>query len=207
MHPTRMSLALALFAAALATGCASTAGSGKATAATATTTAQPQPSPTVDLQPEIAAKPAEQRNSPLVRPGQDPAIAGPGADIKARPPGFEPIDRSLEERVEQRWKLLMAGKGDAAYDFLTAGVRSTVKRSQYAADMGSRPIRWIAADALDGKCEGTSCNVRVLMTYRFTMQSTGAKEMQSQSAITERWLKVGDEWHHLPEQYLEGFIK
>jgi len=202
MLPTRISLALAVFSAALVTGCASTSESGKATAGPASPSV-----PVVDPVEETAAKPAEQRNSPLVQPGQDPVMARPGVDIRARPPGFEPLEKHLEERVEQRWKLLMAGKGDVAYDFLTAGVRSTLKRNQYAADMGSRPIRWIAAEALDSKCEAISCAVRVLMSYKFSMQSTGAREMQSQSAITERWIKVGDEWQHIPEQYLEGFIK
>ncbi len=202
MRTTRISLAIAVVAASLAAGCASTAGPGEAAAAAKSD------SPAADAPAEqIAAPPAEQRNSPLVRPGQDPAIAGPGVDIRARPPGFEPIDKRLEDRVEQRWKLLMAGKTDEAYEFLTAGVRSAIPRKQYSADMGSRPIRWMGAEALDGQCEATSCAVRVLMTYRFSMQSTGAKEMQSQSAITERWIKVGDEWHHLPEQFLEGFIK
>lgn len=202
MLPTRLSLALAFFATTLVTGCASTSESGKAAAVPAA-----QPAPLEVPGAATATGAAEQRNSPLVRPGQDPAIAGPGVDIRARPPGFEPLDKDLESRVEQRWKLLMDGNGAVAYDFLTVGVQSTLKREQYAADMASRPIRWIAAEALDAKCEATSCAVRVLMTYKFSMQSTGAKQMQSQSAITERWIKVGDAWHHIPEQYLEGFIK
>lgn len=201
MHATQPPLLLAGLAAALLSACASNGGADRPVAVAEPKTGAAAPAAAAP------AAPAPQLNSPLVRPGQDPAQAGEGVDIRTRPPGFEPLEKSLETRVEERWKLLMAGKADVAYDFLTAGVRSALDRKTYAADMHSRPIKWEAADAMDAQCDGPSCAVRVIVTFKFAMQSTGVKEMKTQSAITERWIKVGEQWNHIPDQYLEGFAK
>ncbi len=145
--------------------------------------------------------------SPLVQPGQNPAVAGPGVDIRATPPGFSPLPTELQARVEERWKLLIDGKGEQAYDFLTPGVRSTLARDAYGDEMRSRPVKWLSAEALDGECEATSCAARVLISFQFRMPATGAGDIKSQSALTERWVKLGDTWSHLPEKYLEGLAK
>ena len=205
-------LAIALAASLAAAGCASTANADRATADASPKVVESKApaGATVEELGEVASGSPESRaatRSALVQPGQDPAIAGRGIDMRASPPGFTRLPAGLEERVEQRWKFLIAGKGEKAYDFLTAGVRSSLNRDNYSSDMRSRPVKWIAAEALDGKCEATSCAARVLMTIKFAMQSTGVREMQTQSAITERWIKVGEEWFHIPEQYLEGFAK
>ncbi len=209
MHAVHCSpWALALAATLAVAGCASTGGadaSKQANRPMAGESTAPVAAP-ADAAPGPGAA-QDTDNSPMVRPGKDPAIAGSGVDIHAMPPGFERLPAGLEERVEQRWKLLIAGDGEKAYDYLTAGVRSSVKRNTYATDMRSRPVRWVSADALDGQCEPTTCAARVLMTIKFSMQSTGVKEMQTQSAITERWIKVENEWFHIPDQYLEGFAK
>lgn len=200
--------AFALAAVLTIAGCASTGGAGESKQA-AQPSAADAPVPVAvpaDAAPEGTAA-RDSDVSPLVRPGQDPALAGKGLDIRAMPPGFEPLPPDLEERVEGRWKLLIAGEGEKAYDYLTAGVRSSLNRDTYAADMRSRPVRWVSADALDAQCEASSCATRVLMTIKFSMQSTGVKEMETQSAITERWIRVGEEWFHIPDQYLEGFAK
>lgn len=203
MHATQSSLLMTALAAGLLSACASNGGADKP-AAVAESKVQTA-APAAEASP--APAPAPQTNSRLVRPGQDPAQAGKGVDIRTRPPGFEPLEKDLETRAEARWKLLMEGKADEAYDYLTAGVRSSLDRKTYAADMHSRPIKWEAADAMDAQCAGPSCAVRVIVTFKFAMQSTGVKEMKTQAAITERWIKVADQWNHIPDQYLEGFAK
>lgn len=213
MHAVQMApLAVALAAVLSVAACAST-GSGnraKADASPAVAVARTPAVTAVGMGAEsssAAPKSAPTTNSPLVQAGHDPAIAGAGVDIRQSPAGFTPLPEDLEARVEQRWKLLIAGDGEKAYDFLTAGVRSSLNRSTYANDMRSRPVRWVSVEALDGQCEATSCSVRVFMTVKFSMQATGVREMQTQSAITERWIEVGGGWFHIPDQYLEGFAK
>ncbi len=125
-------------------------------------------------------------------------------DIRASPPGFGPFPAGLKERAKKRWELLIAGKGEAAFDFLSAGVKSSLNRSAYANDMRSRPVKWISAEALDAKCEAASCEVRMLMTVSFATPSSGVEVMESQAGTTERWIKVGDGWFHIPDEYLEG---
>ncbi len=156
---------------------------------------------------DAAAQVAMNASSPLVQEGQDPVLAGPGIDIRKSPEGFTPLPVALKTRADQRWKLLIEGKGEQAYDYLTAGVRSSIDREVYASDMRSRPIKWLRAEALDGQCEGDSCSVRVLIDVKFSIQSSGGKEMETETAITERWIRVGDNWSHIPDEYLEGFAK
>lgn len=198
--------AASLLVTILAAGCATGGNSSKAEIAAASAV-EATAAPSVGTDTVATPTAPASNNSPLVRPGQDPAIAGKGVDIRATAPGFGPLPTGLKARVEERWKLLIAGKGDQAYDFLTAGVKSSLSRATYASDMRTRPVRWVSAEALDAKCEATSCVARVLMEIRFSMQATGSEEIQTQAGITERWIQVEGDWFHLPEQYLEGFAK
>lgn len=206
-------LAASLLAASLLASCAASPPmeraaaaepqAGKAATSMDSMESEAQPAPTLESGGAFASNHA----SPTAVPGADPGVLGTGTDPYASPEGFSALAPVLEQRAENRWKLLIEGKGDKAYDFLSAGVRSSLDRDVYASDMRTRPVQWVSADALDGQCEASTCLVRVLVNVKFKIQAGGGRNMDTESVITERWIDVNGVWSHIPDEYVQGFTK
>lgn len=106
----------------------------------------------------------------------------------------------VQERAIQRWNLLIAHKAEQAYDYLSPGYRSTQPRDAYAKIKNSSPVRWESVKPLDNKCDGETCTVRLVITSKVVLPQLEGHDVESQSPVTERWLKSDGQWYFLPEE-------
>lgn len=105
---------------------------------------------------------------------------------------------ALEKRAVERWQLLIEGKPEQAYDYLTPGYRATRSREAYAQAFKPGVLRWQSVEWRRAECpEPDSCEARLIVTYTVTMPRAG--DGFSLREIKERWLNVDGEWYHLPE--------
>lgn len=212
-NTTCLTLAASLIATALLASCAAPMQAERAATAEAMPGVAAESTKSIDAETPPATASASgaafatNHASPTAVPGADPGVVDNGIDPYASPEGFSALKPVLEQRAESRWNLLIDGKGEQAYEFLSAGVRSSLDREVYANDMRSRPLLWLAADALDGQCEGGTCLVRVLVKVKFKIQAGGGRDMETDSVVTERWIEVDGVWAHIPDEYVQGFTK
>jgi hypothetical protein len=107
--------------------------------------------------------------------------------------------KSVEDRSVDRWNLIIAGKPEQAYDYLSPGYRSGRSRAEYADLMRNKPVKWTKAEFVEKDCESDICTLGVLISFKFKMQVSGVGEMQSQQTITEKWIRSGADWFFLPD--------
>ena len=104
----------------------------------------------------------------------------------------------LKRRVVERWALLIAQKGDLAFDYLSPGYQQTHNRVKYGSDMASRPVRWFRAAFDHSECASEdACEVSVLVDFKVRI-SAGMGVSESFAYIKERWISVDGIWYHLP---------
>lgn len=133
-------------------------------------------------------------------PDGDPAPEGPRGrstdDIKLANP--HQASDELEERVLERWALLIANRGQEAYDYLTPGYRTSKQRDTYASEMAARPVRWKALGVNNKTCASeTSCEVSVWSETEVKLSvAMGANTVFG--GHLEQWLKIDGVWYYLP---------
>ncbi len=105
---------------------------------------------------------------------------------------------TLEQRVAERWQLVIARDYVAAYAYLTPGYRSTYGVSDYVARETRMPLRFLGAEQAGVECASPdSCLVDV--DVRYSARLPGAGDVQSINRRQERWLLTDGVWHLLPE--------
>ncbi|HET6604083.1 MAG TPA: hypothetical protein VFG21_07695 [Xanthomonadaceae bacterium] len=106
-----------------------------------------------------------------------------------------------EERAAERWDLLVAGKADQAWDYLTPGYRQTRPRELYAAEIAVRPVRWTSAEVMGVECpEQDRCMVKVKIDYSLRSQARGVGMIESYVVSDETWIRSDRGWFHLPPE-------
>lgn len=109
--------------------------------------------------------------------------------------------KSVEDRAVKRWDLLIAGKADEAYEFLTEGYRSTHPKDVYVAAKTHTALTWKAAKYSEKKCESEDvCTVSILLTYSLSMHAGMPKPVEASTYESEKWIKSGGQWFHLPRE-------
>lgn len=104
----------------------------------------------------------------------------------------------LERRAVERWQLLIDGKPDQAYDYLTPGYRTTVSRQEYARNALLGTLKWQSAAWRSADCRtDDACEAQVLIGYSVRM--SGAGDVASVNLQKEDWLRVEGEWYFLPK--------
>lgn len=104
-----------------------------------------------------------------------------------------------EERAAERWELLVAGKPDQAWDYLTPGYRETRPRELYAAEISVRQVRWTGAEVMGVECpEQDRCIVKVKIHYSLRSHARGVGMIESFTVSDETWIRSGQGWFHLP---------
>lgn len=104
---------------------------------------------------------------------------------------------ALERRAVERWQLLIDGKPDEAYDYLTPGYRSTISRQEYARNALLGAIRWRSVNWRDAECRSAdACEVSLQVEY--TVRMSGAGDVPSVNLQKEDWLLVKGKWYLLP---------
>lgn len=107
--------------------------------------------------------------------------------------------KALERRAVERWQLLIDGKPEEAYEYLTPGYRLTRNQDAYMERYRPGVIRWRSVEWRGADCaEADSCEVRLLLTYTVAMPSAG--EGFSVRELKERWLRVKGQWYHFPDR-------
>ncbi len=106
---------------------------------------------------------------------------------------------ALERRVVERWNLLIAGDYTGAYDYFTPGYRSTRTAEAFAASAKPAIMTWRSIEWRGANCETPdSCLVSLLLSY--SVQIAGAGTVPAITEVKERWMRIGGDWHHLPQQ-------
>lgn len=110
-------------------------------------------------------------------------------------------EEQLTTRPIARWEHLIAKRADQAWEYLSPGYRSTRNRDEYIATMITRPVRWLGVEFHSYKCidEGSFCEVNLKVSFTVVSRQIGVGEVQSFGYVTERWIKSGDTWFHVPE--------
>lgn len=104
----------------------------------------------------------------------------------------------LKQRVVERWALLIAKRGQDAFDYLTPGYKQTHDRVKYGTEMGDRPVRWYRAAFDHSECASEdSCEVAVLVDFKVRI-SAGMGVTESFAYIKEQWIRIEGVWYHVP---------
>lgn len=124
------------------------------------------------------------------------ALVSGCATTQVKSPG-DPM-AALEQRVAERWQLVIGRDLVKAYEYLTPGYRSTVSVSDYVAREARTPLQFQKADQAGVECASPdSCLVEVDVSY--SARLPGAGNVQSVNRRQERWLLTNDVWHLLPQ--------
>lgn len=133
-------------------------------------------------------------------PDGDPVEPGPKGrtttDIALKTPHVPSQD--LKERALERWALLLAKRGEEAFDYLTPGYRSNRDAKSWAAEMGARPITWKELGIHDVKCD-TEDSCEVSVWSESTVKLSVAMGTNSVfGGHLEEWLRIDGVWYYLP---------
>ncbi len=100
----------------------------------------------------------------------------------------------LEERAEARWDALIKGDFEKAYLFRTPDYRAVVSSQQYKGKYG-RVAGWRMADVVDVSYDDpTVATVSVEVSYRISLPGTGGESIETQKAISEKWIYKDRKW-------------
>lgn len=100
----------------------------------------------------------------------------------------------LKARAEARWGALIKGDIENAYTYTTPEYRAVVNLQQYKGKYG-RVVDWRGARVVDiGYDVPTVATVSVEVTYRVGLPGTGGELIETQKAISEKWMYKNREW-------------
>lgn len=119
-------------------------------------------------------------------------LAGCAATPSAPPVTVAEQDNAvLAKRAAQRWQLLLAGKLDDAYGFLSPGQRSLLSRDQYRSEI--KTGLWHDAKIEDIECSASDvCKVKVMVSYEF--KGKLKEPLQNTRPLVELWRRQDGEW-------------
>jgi len=108
---------------------------------------------------------------------------------------------SLEDRIADKWNLLVAGEYAKAYEYYSPGYRSVTTVESFIRAMSSRTIPWLDARVRDvGPCEPETCNARVELDFSVQPRVPGAKVFESTKIVRESWIRQNNAWFFVPKQ-------
>ncbi len=111
------------------------------------------------------------------------------------------VPQTLDERIQNKWDLLVAGDYIAAYEYYSPGYRSVTSLDRFLQAMSSRSIPWLGARLRDtGPCEPETCSARVELDYRVIPRVPGGKPFESTKIIHESWIRQNNQWFYVPKQ-------
>jgi|APFre7841882724_1041349.scaffolds.fasta_scaffold09116_2 hypothetical protein len=115
-------------------------------------------------------------------------------------PGATP-EELVKKRSAERWQFLIDRKPEQAWDYLSAGVRSTQSREAYAQEMKLRPVHWLTVEPLDAECVKARCDLRTRLEYEITIPGTGSGPTRAPAYVYERWIEVDGAWYFVPKEF------
>lgn len=104
---------------------------------------------------------------------------------------------TLEQRVEERWALLLQGKLADAYTYISPASRELITLEKYLGSVKSG--MWRSAKISKVSCESeTLCTVEVDISYTF--KPKGGKVYEGFRVIPETWRRDAGVWWNVPDQ-------
>ncbi|NKI35080.1 hypothetical protein HFP89_07865 [Wenzhouxiangella sp. XN79A] len=107
-------------------------------------------------------------------------------------------DEAVLQRAQGRWNALISGDHETAYGYYTPGFREQMPLVDFTIDMRSRPVQWVAAEALSSSCDGDRCVVEIDLEYRVPSAPAQMSGMGNRRPIEETWIRIDDTWWFMP---------
>ncbi|CAN5494932.1 hypothetical protein BH11PSE11_BH11PSE11_13000 [soil metagenome] len=95
-------------------------------------------------------------------------------------------------RAEERWKALMVGNVNKAYEYFSPATREIMPFSVYQAKL--KPGLWRAIKVKSVVCEAELCKAALLLTY--DLRDIKGMEMD----LEESWIKEGGNWWYVQKK-------
>lgn len=100
---------------------------------------------------------------------------------------------AVKERASARWAALIKGDKDAAYAYLSPGVRKTMSLEQYRARTNTSGFRAAEIEKVD--CEAEVCKVMLKLTYDYVPEKGVTAARGITTAAWETWVvEQGQAW-------------
>jgi hypothetical protein len=100
----------------------------------------------------------------------------------------------LETRAVDRWNALIKWDIEKAYSYTSPEYRSVVSLQQYKGKYG-RSVNWRMARVVNVSYDGPAvATVSVEVTYRVGLPGSGGEVIETQKAISEKWIYKDREW-------------
>lgn len=100
----------------------------------------------------------------------------------------------LMARAEARWGDLIKGDIEKVYSYTSPEYRAVVSLQQHKGNYG-RVLNWRMARVVNVSYDApTVATVSVEVTYRVDLPGTGGEMIETQKAITEKWIYTDREW-------------
>ena len=96
----------------------------------------------------------------------------------------------VKERAEKRWALMIEGRTESAYEYLTPAYRQITPFKQYSLKIKNTGI-WEKALVDKVECEKETCKATVQI-WTVIHHPLLQKPLRTQSYVTETWLKKED---------------
>lgn len=107
-------------------------------------------------------------------------------------------EAAVRARADQRWKLLVAGKFDDAYQLLAPGYRAVKSFAAYKDD-ASPAVKWLSAEITSVTCEGPDvCAAKVKLESRPLVPGFGRTNIVNH--FDEKWILAEGQWWHFPNR-------
>lgn len=104
----------------------------------------------------------------------------------------------VKARAEERWKAMVAGEYDKAYEFLSAGFRSRVSPQEYRNRFEGR-TEWTGTDIKSVECEKELCVASVVARFRF-LGAPPFPPYDGETAEKENWIVADGQWWYVPRK-------
>ena len=106
----------------------------------------------------------------------------------------------IKERAQARWDALLEGDFATAYSYLSPGYRSAITVVDYEIGVRMQKVQYRLAEYQGHSCEKNVCTVRFKVGYRVVKPVPGLDNWESDSMVSEQWIKSNGEWWFLPQK-------
>jgi hypothetical protein len=110
---------------------------------------------------------------------------------------------TLEQRVQGRWDVVIAGDYQAAYQYFSPGLRQSVSYENYLRSVVARTVRWTDGQFKEIlKCDESVCKVQTTIHYEVSGLVPGGGAFKSVRVVIEDWIQVDETWYFVPPDIL-----
>jgi hypothetical protein len=106
----------------------------------------------------------------------------------------------IKERAQARWDALLTGDFATAYSYYSPGYRSTITVVDFEIGIRMRRVQYRSAEYQGHSCEENVCTVRFKVGYQVAKPVPGMSDWESESMVSEQWIKSDSEWWFLPQK-------